>query len=230
MAPNNIDNTQLRGIGMTSQATRNRLVERLASRGIDKQEVLNAIASTPRHLFVDEAMSHRAYEDKALPIGLGQTISQPYIVAHMTALLLGERKKLSKVLEVGTGSGYQAAILALLSEQVFSLERIEQLLRQARRRFRQLGLHNILTRYSDGQIGWPGQAPFDGIIVTAACRKIPEELPEQLAVGARLIAPVAHTKEGVNEQILMCITRTEEGFIEEQLDAVSFVPLLDGTR
>lgn len=225
-----IDKSHLRGIGMTSQGTRNRLVERLAARGIDKTEVLNAIAATPRHLFVDEAMSHRAYEDKALPIGLGQTISQPYIVARMTALLLGEHKKLRKVLEVGTGSGYQAAILALLSEQVFTLERIEQLLRQARRRFHQLGLHNILTRYSDGQTGWPAQAPFDGIIITAACPGIPAGLPEQLAVGACLVAPVVTGEDTEAHQILTRIIRTENGFQYDKLDAVSFVPLLDGIR
>ena len=216
------------GIGMTSQGTRDRLVKRLQERGLTHQRVLEAVRSTPRHLFIDEALSSRAYEDTALPIGLGQTISQPYIVARMTAELLGEHDHLDKVLEIGTGSGYQAAILSLLADRVFTLERIEALLRQARRRFHKLGLHNIFTRYTDGQQGWRAQAPFDGIIVTAACQRLPQDLVEQLAVGASLIAPVKQADE--QQQVLIKVTRNETGFEKQLLEVVSFVPLLDGLR
>lgn len=217
-----------RGIGMTSQRTRDRLVDRLREQGIASEKVLDAIAATPRHLFVDEALSSRAYEDTALPIGLGQTISQPFVVARMTEALLdgerAERGRLGKVLEVGTGSGYQAAVLAGLVDQVFSVERIEELLRQARRRFHSIGAHNVLTRYADGHVGWPSQAPFDGILVTAAARGVPDELVEQLAIGARLIAPVGR---GASQR-LMQLTRTEDGVDESDLGGVVFVPLLGG--
>ncbi len=230
-----------RGIGMTSQAARDRLVTRLQAKGITNQAVLQAIASAPRHLFVDEALASRAYEDTALPIGLGQTISQPFIVAHMTELLLRGHARLDKVLEVGTGSGYQAAVLAMVCDRVFSLERIEALLRLARRRFHQLGMHNVFTRYSDGQHGWIAQAPFDGIILTAACSMIPDELLQQLADGARLIAPLNASgveamglstpllkKLGMGGQYLISYTRCGDEFEPEVLDAVSFVPMLDG--
>jgi len=212
-----------KGIGMTSQGTRNRLVERLREKGIDDERVLQAIANTPRHLFVDEALASRAYEDTALPIGQGQTISQPFVVAQMTQALFADGK-LEKVLEIGTGSGYQAAILALLVKQVFTVERIDEILRTARRRFHAVGLHNIFTRHADGAAGWPSQAPFDGIIITAATAKIPDELCEQLAEGASLVAPVGPP----HLQQLLQITRTADGFEEEQLGGVVFVPLLSG--
>ena len=212
-----------KGIGMTSQGTRNRLVQRLREKGIGDERVLQAIANTPRHLFVDEALASRAYEDTALPIGQGQTISQPFVVAQMTQALLGEGKP-EKILEVGTGSGYQAAVLALLVKQVFTVERIDEILRTARRRFHAVGLHNIYTRHADGSAGWPSQAPFDGILITAASADIPAELPAQLAEGASLIAPVGPP----HLQQLLKITRTADGFEEEQLGGVVFVPLLSG--
>jgi len=181
--------TIAQGIGMTSQGTRNRLVQRLRDNGIKDEKVLQAIATIPRHEFVDEALSSRAYEDTALPIGLSQTISQPWVVAKMTeAILDGGVPR--KVLEVGTGSGYQAAILASLVPEVFTVERIEELLKLARRRFHKLRLNNIYSRYADGHLGWPSQAPFDGIIVTAAATGIPSELILQLRIGGVLIAPV----------------------------------------
>ena len=211
------------GIGMTSQGTRNRLVERLRSNGISDERVLNAIATIPRHEFVDEALSSRAYEDTALPIGLSQTISQPWVVAKMTeAILDGGRP--AKVLEVGTGSGYQAAILACLVDKVFTVERIEELLKQARRRFHKLRLNNIYTRYADGHLGWPSQAPFDGAIVTAAASSVPEELIQQIRIGGVLVAPVQ--RGGM--QRLLVIRRTEEGYDEEDLGGVIFVPMLSG--
>jgi protein-L-isoaspartate(D-aspartate) O-methyltransferase len=208
---------------MTSQGTRNRLVERLREKGIADERVLQAIANTPRHLFVDEALASRAYEDTALPIGLGQTISQPFVVAQMTQALLSDRRP-EKVLEIGTGSGYQAAVLALLFEKVFTVERIDEILKTARRRFHAVGLHNIFTRHADGAAGWPSQAPFDGIVITAATANIPPELPEQLAEGASLIAPVGPP----HLQQLLRVTRTSEGFEEETLGGVVFVPLLSG--
>ena len=212
------------GIGMTSQGTRDRLVDRLRQQGIGDERVLQAIASTPRHEFVDEALSSRAYEDTALPIGQGQTISQPYIVARMTEALL-EGGTPGKVLEIGTGSGYQAAVLARLVAQVFTVERIEELLRLARRRFHRLKLNNIYTRHADGHEGWPSQAPFDGIVVTAAASGgIPASLIDQLRIGARLLIPV----ERDGAQRLLAIQRTEEGEQETDLGAVVFVPMLGG--
>jgi protein-L-isoaspartate(D-aspartate) O-methyltransferase len=211
------------GIGMTSQGTRNRLVQRLRNNGIHDEKVLKAIATIPRHEFVDEALSSRAYEDTALPIGLSQTISQPWVVAKMTeAILDGGAPR--KILEVGTGSGYQAAILACLVPKVFTVERIEELLKLARRRFHKLGLNNIYTRDADGHLGWPSQAPFDGIIVTAAATGVPSELISQLRIGGVLVAPVE--KGGM--QRLLAIRRTEEGFDEEDLGGVIFVPMLSG--
>lgn len=212
-----------KGIGMTSQGTRDRLVRRLRDHGILDERVLQAIAATPRHEFVDEALSSRAYEDTALPIGLGQTISQPWVVAKMTEAVLDGGSP-GKILEVGTGSGYQAAILACLVPQVFTVERIEELLKQARRRFHKLGLHNIYTRHADGHLGWPSQAPFDGIIVTAAASHVPPELVQQLKVGGLLVAPV----ERGGMQRLLAIRRTEEGSEETDLGGVIFVPLLSG--
>ena len=211
------------GIGMTSQGTRDRLVKRLRNNGIQDEKVLQAMATIPRHEFVDEALSSRAYEDTALPIGLSQTISQPWVVAKMTEAILDGGAPL-KVLEVGTGSGYQAALMACLVPKVFTVERIEELLKLARRRFHKLGLHNIYTRYADGHLGWPSQAPFDGIIVTAAANGIPSELILQLRIGGVLVAPV----ESGGMQRLLSLRRTEEGFDEEDLGGVIFVPMLSG--
>jgi protein-L-isoaspartate(D-aspartate) O-methyltransferase len=212
-----------RGIGMTSQGTRDRLVRRLREKGIEDERVLHAIATTPRHEFVDEALSSRSYEDTALPIGLGQTISQPWVVAKMTEAMLDGGSP-QKVLEVGTGSGYQAAILAVLVPQVFTVERIEELLKIARRRFHRLKLNNIYTRHADGHLGWPSQAPFDGIIVTAAASRLPLELVAQLRVGGVLVAPV----ERGGMQRLLAVRRTEDGHEERDLGGVIFVPLLAG--
>ena len=211
------------GSGMTSQGTRNRLVRRLRDHGIADERVLKAIADTPRHEFVDEAISSRAYEDTALPIGLGQTISQPWVVARMTEAMLDGGTP-EKVLEVGTGSGYQAAVLAALVPSVFTVERIDGLLKQARRRFHKLKLNNIYTRHADGHMGWPSQAPFDGILVTAAASELPLELVDQLKVGAVMVVPI----ERGRMQRLLAIRRTEEGFEEEDLGGVIFVPLLHG--
>ncbi|AKS41683.1 protein-L-isoaspartate(D-aspartate) O-methyltransferase [Wenzhouxiangella marina] len=211
-----------RGIGMTSEKTRQRLVTRLRDKGIRDEAVLEAIAATPRHLFVDEALSSRAYEDTALPIGRGQTISQPYVVALMTAAIHGERP-LRKVLEVGTGSGYQAAILARLCDRVFTTERIGELVRTARQRFHRLGLHNILTRHADGLEGWPTQAPFDAIVVTAG-GEVPDALLEQLDEGGVLVAPM---NDGQGQRLTR-VTRTATGFEREDLGPVIFVPLLSG--
>jgi protein-L-isoaspartate(D-aspartate) O-methyltransferase len=212
-----------RGIGMTSQGTRDRLVRRLREKGIEDERVLHAIATTPRHEFVDEALSSRSYEDTALPIGLGQTISQPWVVAKMTEAMLDGGSP-QKVLEVGTGSGYQAAILAVLVPQVFTVERIEELLKIARRRFHRLKLNHVYTRHADGHLGWPSQAPFDGIIVTAAASRLPLELVAQLRVGGVLVAPV----ERGGMQRLLAVRRTEDGHEERDLGGVIFVPLLAG--
>lgn len=212
-----------RGIGMTSHGTRDRLVQRLREKGIRDERVLAAILNTPRHAFVDEAMNSRAYEDTALPIGQGQTISQPWIVARMTEALL-EGGNLQKVLEVGTGSGYQAAILAQLVKEVFTVERIRELLRSARKLFHELRLYNIHARHADGHVGWSSQAPFDGIMVTAAARHIPEDLVAQLKEGGRLVMPL----DKGDEQRLLAITRTEEGYDTEDLGGVVFVPMLSG--
>ncbi len=215
--------TENRGIGMTSQGTRDRLVRRLRQEGIKDERVLKAITQVPRHEFVDEALSSRAYEDTALPIGQSQTISQPWIVARMTeALLHGGNPQ--KVLEVGTGSGYQAAILAHLVPSVFTVERIDELLKLARRRFHGMRLNNIYMRYADGHLGWPSQAPFDGIMVTAAAQSIPEELLQQLGVGGVLVIPIE--KHGY--QRLMAVRRSENGFEESDLGGVIFVPMLSG--
>lgn len=216
-------NTDYRGIGMTSQRTRDRLVARLQERGIVNPQVLTVIREMPRHLFVDEALASRAYEDTALPIGHGQTISQPYIVAKMTEILLqgGPREK---ILEVGTGSGYQTAVLSKLAERVFSVERIAPLQNQARERFYQLKLNNIKLKHSDGNWGWEWYAPYDGIIVTCAPEHVPHELLRQLAPGGRLVIPVG----GSGSQSLRVIDRISDRYEETELDPVSFVPLLSG--
>jgi len=212
-----------RGIGMTSQGTRDRLVEILRREGIKDEQVLKAINQVPRHKFVDEALSSRAYENTALPIGLSQTISQPWIVARMTEAILDGGSP-EKVLEVGTGSGYQAAILAQLVPQVFTVERIEELLKLARRRFHSLRLNNIYVRYADGHLGWPSQAPFDGIMVTAVAKSVPQELLQQLRVGGVLVLPV----ERNGQQRLITVRRTENGSEETDLGGVVFVPMLSG--
>jgi protein-L-isoaspartate(D-aspartate) O-methyltransferase len=214
-----------RGIGMTSQRTRERLVQRLRDEGIRDERVLAAIRDTPRHIFVDEALASRAYEDTALPIGFAQTISQPYIVARMTEALL-EAGPLNDVLEVGTGSGYQTAILARLVRRVYTVERIEALLNQARDRFRELGLRTIRLKHADGTLGMPEYAPFDGILVTAAPETVPDALVAQLKVGGRMVLPVG----GREGQSLVRVTRTERGVERRVLERVVFVPLLGGLQ
>jgi protein-L-isoaspartate(D-aspartate) O-methyltransferase len=213
----------LQGIGMTSQRTRDRLISRLTAMGIKSDAVLNIIRNTPRHIFVDEALASRAYENTALPIGFNQTISQPYIVARMTEAL-AEGVTLKKVLEVGTGCGYQTAILAQLADLVYSIERIEALLGRARETLRALKYRNIHLRHGDGNLGWPKHAPFDGVIVSAAPPGVPDTLLSQLTMNGRLVIPVGET----GQQKLLLITRTETGYQEEELDLVSFVPMLEG--
>lgn len=215
---------QIAGIGFTSQRTRTRMVNRLRDRGIQNEAVLQVLNTVPRHLFVDEAISTRAYEDVALPIGEGQTISQPFVVARMTEMLL-EEGPVSRVLEVGTGSGYQAAVLSRLVDAVFTVERIRTLLDKARLRFRALQYRNIHSRYSDGGWGWAANGPYDGIIVTAAPRVIPEPLLDQLAVGGRMIVPVGDQQAA---QTLTVITRTANGLAYRQENDVKFVPFLSG--
>lgn len=218
---NDID---LRGIGMTSQRTRDRMVGRLREQGISNEKVLDVMRGLPRHIFIDEALSHRAYEDTALPIGFNQTISQPYIVARMTEVLL-LKKTPSRVLEVGTGSGFQTAVLSNLVDQVFSVERIKPLQDRARKRLQQLQLHNVQMLHTDGGMGWPAQAPFDGILVTAAPEEVPQELLDQLAVGGVLVIPV-----GGQQQKLKRIERLDNNSFDTQImEAVKFVPLLSGT-
>lgn len=220
----NLSDPLVQGIGMTSQRTRDRLVQRLREKGIQDERVLEVIATIPRHLFVDEALSSRSYEDTSLPIGHGQTISQPFIVARMTEALLS-RGVPEKVLEVGTGSGYQAAVLSQLVPQVYSVERIVALQTQARERYHQLRLNNISLNHSDGSWGWPHYGPFPAIIVTAAPEEIPESLLEQLTIGGIMIIPVG-SQSGA--QTLLQITREADGFVEEELEGVRFVPMLNG--
>lgn len=212
------------GIGMTSRRTRRRLVERLRREGVRDERVLKAIEDTPRHLFTQEALASRAYEDTALPIGQGQTISQPFVVAMMTEAILPDGRP-DKVLEIGTGSGYQAAVLAHVAGKVFTVERLEELLSQARKRFRSLRLHNIRARHGDGGEGWPERAPFDGILITAATAEVPDGLLAQLAPGGVLVAPVGRSG-GVQE--LMRFTRSGGTVQSERLGGVSFVPMLPG--
>lgn len=209
---------------MTSQRTRDRLVERLREKGIKNERVLEVMRTTPRHIFVDEAMAHRAYEDNALPIGHGQTISQPYMVARMTEVLL-EAGIPDVVLEVGTGSGYQSAILSRLVPKVYTVERISALLQKARDAHRKLGLLNVYSKHSDGSWGWEPNAPYTAIMVTAAPQSVPPSLLQQLAVGGRMVIPLG-TKDGVQQ--LTLFTRTAEGIEETTLELARFVPLLDG--
>ena len=208
---------------MTSARTRDRLVQRLREQGIANLTVLDRIRNVPRHIFVDEALGSRAYEDTALPIGFGQTISQPYIVARMTEALL-EGTPLRNVLEVGTGCGYQTAVLAPLVEKLHTIERIEPLLTRAKERIKELGLRNVRFRHGDGTLGWKTQAPFDGILVAAAPLTVPEALIKQLNLGGRLLVPVG--PEG--EQELIRFTRREQRVERESLGAVAFVPMLGG--
>jgi len=215
---------EVQGQGMTSQRARDRLVERLRSEGgIRDERVLAALRTLPRHLFIDEALASRAYEDTALPIGNGQTISQPWVVARMTEALI-EHGMPRRVLEIGTGSGYQAAVLATLGMELFTVERIDELLRVARRRFRNLGL-NLRTKHDDGRLGWHEHAPFDAIIVTAAGAALAPGLLEQLGEGGTLVAPVG----GPLSQTLLRLRKTAEGLVQEDLGKVVFVPLVSGT-
>ena len=211
------------GIGMTSQRTRERLVQRLIDQGVSNISVLDAIRTTPRHLFVDEAMSHRAYEDTALPIGFNQTLSQPYIVARMTELLLRDARP-NKVLEIGSGSGYQTSVLAQLVDQVYAVERIKPLLDKSRKILRQLKFRNVIFQHSDGSQGHHSNAPFDAILCAAAPITVPEVLLDQLMPDGRLILPV-----GKEAQILKVITRKGNNFVTEDYEAVRFVPLCEGT-
>jgi protein-L-isoaspartate(D-aspartate) O-methyltransferase len=218
-----VSDTRLAGIGMTSARTRDRLVQRLREQGVTNLAVLDRVRNVPRHIFVDEALGSRAYEDTALPIGFGQTISQPYIVATMTAALL-EAGALDNVLEVGTGCGYQTAILAPLVTRVSTIERIEPLLARARLRLKELGIRNVRFRHGDGALGWKAHAPFDGILVAAAPLTVPDALIRQLRVGGRLIVPVG--PEG--EQELVRFTRREQRVERDSLGSVAFVPLVGG--
>ena len=210
------------GIGMTSQRTRERLIQRLMDQGITRFEVLEAIRSVPRHLFVDEALAHRSYEDTALPIGYGQTLSQPYVVAKMSELALAQGRP-KKVLELGSGSGYQTAILASLVDEICAIERIKPLLERARKQLRALRVRNVRLRHGDGLDGWASEAPFDLILGAAAPEHLPTQLLEQLAPGGRLILPV-----GGEHQQLMMVTATPEGYVEEVIEAVNFVPMVRG--
>ncbi|HEY4215409.1 MAG TPA: protein-L-isoaspartate(D-aspartate) O-methyltransferase [Steroidobacteraceae bacterium] len=211
------------GIGMTSARTRDRLVQRLRDQGIKNAAVLDRVRNVPRHIFVDEALGSRAYEDTALPIGFGQTISQPYIVARMTEALL-DGPELRNVLEVGTGCGYQTAVLAPLVTKLASIERIEPLFKRAKERIKELGIRNVRFRHGDGFAGWKTQGPFDGILVAAAPLTVPEELIKQLNVGGRLLVPIG--AEG--EQQLIRFTRKEQRVERESLGPVMFVPMLGG--
>ncbi len=215
----------LAGIGMTSQRTRTRLVNRLRDKGIEDEKVLSVMEQTPRHIFIDEALSHRAYEDTSLPIGMGQTISQPYIVARMTELLVSSGA-MNDVLEIGTGCGYQTSILAGVSRRVYTIERILALQNQAVSRFKALNLHSITHRHGDGFLGWSEQSPFDAIIVTAAPDQIPQPLIDQLAVGGRMVIPV--TNPGGDQQLHL-LEKTTEGIVSMAVENVRFVPLLGGT-
>ncbi len=211
------------GIGMTSQRTRMRMVERLRTQGIRDEVILAAMGEVPRHIFVDEALASRAYEDMSLPLGFGQTISSPYTVARMLELLRGGAT-LDKVLEIGTGCGYQAAVLSRLAREVYSVERLAPLLTKARRHLRDARAHNVRVRNADGQFGMPEQAPFDGIVVAAAATHIPQPLRDQLAVGGKLVIPL--TQHG--KQALHVIEKTAQGYVDRKVEDAKFVPLLPG--
>ncbi len=215
----------LSGSGMTSQRTRNRMIERLREQGISDEAVLAAIAAVPRHVFVEEALASRAYEDTALPLGFSQTISQPYIVARMIEVLRAGRE-LGKTLEIGAGCGYQAAVLAQLTDEVYAVERIEPLLAKAKLNLRAIQQLNVRLKYADGRLGLPEAAPFDTIIVAAATSRVPPALLQQLALGGRMILPLG----AGDHQYLALIERRAEGYVESRLDAVRFVPLLSGVE
>ncbi len=219
-----ITNPRLQGIGMTSRRTRERMINRLLEQGITDHKILDVMRDTPRHIFVDDALASRAYEDTALPIGHNQTISQPYIVAKMTELLLQEKPEMKKVLEIGTGCGYQTAILAQLVGRVFSVERILPLQKKAIQHLQDLRFRNISFQHSDGGWGWSKNAPYDGILVSAAPTEIPEALLEQLAVGGVMLIPVGRA----GQQELQRITHSDSGYQVEVLEPVSFVPFLSG--
>ena len=212
------------GIGMTSQRTRVRMVERLREQGIRDSRVLHAMGLVPRHIFLEQALANRAYDDTALPLGFGQTISQPYVVARMIEILIAGRD-LGKTLEIGAGCGYQAAILGVLSKQVFAVERIAPLLARARDNLKQVKLSHIRLKHADGNLGLPEAAPFDTIILAAAAADVPQTLLAQLAPGGRLVMPLGNA-----EQVISLIERTESGFVESRFDAVRFVPLLPGVE
>jgi protein-L-isoaspartate(D-aspartate) O-methyltransferase len=209
---------------MTSQRARNRLVDQLRNMGVSSERVLEVIRTVPRHLFIDEALGSRAYENTALPIGYGQTISQPYTVAIMTALLL-ETGTMKKALEIGAGCGYQTAVLSHFCDRVYSVERIKGLFGKTENRLRQLKHTNARMKYGDGFAGWAAYAPYDAILVAAAPVDVPEQLLHQLAIGGRLIIPIGIA----GQQKLRLFTRSESGVSEQSIDDVSFVPLLDGT-
>ena len=210
------------GIGMTSQRTRERLVDQLIALGVQDVRVLDVMRSTPRHLFLDEALAHRAYEDKSLPIGHNQTLSRPYTVARMSELLLASCAA-KKVLEIGTGAGYQTSVLAQLVPRLLTMERIEPLLDRARDRLQQMGIHNVVYKHGDGYEGWPAREPFDGIMVTAAPSQVPQALQWQLAEGGCMIIPV-----GNDDQYLLKITRSGNHFSKQKIEAANFVPLVNG--
>jgi len=216
-------NTRISGIGMTSQRTRMRMVERLRDQGVKDEQVLAAMLDIPRHIFVDEALSSRAYDDVSLPIGFGQTISNPFTVARMIELARGGRS-LEKVLEIGTGCGYQAAVLSRVAKGVYSVERLAGLLSKARIRLRELGIRNVKVKHGDGHAGLKEVGPFDAIVIAAAATHLPELLAEQLAQGGRLVLPL-----GTREQRLVLVERTADGFTQSVLDEVKFVPMIAGT-
>ncbi|MDO8348056.1 MAG: protein-L-isoaspartate(D-aspartate) O-methyltransferase [Rugosibacter sp.] len=214
----------LTGIGMTSQRTHARMIERLREQGVRDVRVLHALGQVPRHLFLDPALGSRAYDDTALPLGFSQTISQPYVVARMIELLINGRE-LGKTLEIGAGCGYQAAVLAMLSKQVFAVERIAPLLARARENLKQIKLTRIRLKHADGNLGLPEAAPFDTIILAAAAASVPHALLEQLAPGGRLVMPL-----GGAAQVICLIERTSDGLVESRFDAVRFVPMLPGVE
>ena len=216
---------QLQGIGMTSQRTRDRLITRLKEKGIKNQQVLEVMANTPRHLFIDEALSHKAHEDTALPIGYGQTISQPYTVAKMTEIILAAGE-LDNVLEIGTGCGYQTLVLSQLVRRVYSVERIEPLQKKAKERMQLLRVNNVRFQHSDGNWGWPDEGPFDAILSCAAPETIPMDLVSQLKIGGRLLMPVGPD----GKQMLHLLIREEDGVTKKIIEPVNFVPMLSGTQ
>lgn len=217
--------SDMHGIGMTSQRTRIRMIERLRKQGIRDEVVLNAMAATPRHIFVEEAFAYRAYEDTALPLGFGQTISQPFIVARMIELMRAGRSALGRTLEIGAGCGYQASVLGRLTSEVFAIERLKPLLEKAKLNLLQTQQSNIALKHGDGHEGWPEEAPFDSIICAAAATHVPPSLLQQLSVGGRMVLPL-----GTSDQVMLFVERTPTGFIDRRYEAVRFVPMLTGTE